>query len=134
MTTRDRCCAGVLRLVLVAACAALVGCSDCDLSVSTTTLPNGIVGVPYAANLSSHCGGDVWFTNDSLPPGINLNSDGELRGVPSVVGLFSFTVGVFDFGSGQTAYGGLALRVDRAEPTPTPTPIALDRRAAGAVP
>jgi hypothetical protein len=121
MTRVDRCCAELLRLVLAVVCAAMAGCSDCDLSVSTTTLPDGVVGMSYAANLSSHCGGDVWFTTNSLPPGINLNNEGELRGVPSVAGLFSFTVGVYDFGSGETAYGGLALRVDRVDATPRPT-------------
>ena len=115
MTTLDRCGAVVLRMVVVAAGAALAGCSDCDLSVSTTALPDGIVGVAYAANLDSDCGGDFWFTNDSLPPGINLNSDGDLRGVPSLAGVFTFTVGVYDFGSGQTAFGGLALRVRPAD-------------------
>jgi len=117
----DRCGTGLRALVFAVACAVLAGCSDCTLSVTTNTLPDAVVGVFYAANLHSHCGGDDWFTTDSLPPGISLNSDGELRGVPTVAGLFSFTVGVFDFSSGDTAFGGLSLRIDRAEATPSPT-------------
>ena len=121
MTTLPQHCTRWLHLVAAAALLGLAGCSNCSLGVSTTSVPDGVVGVPYAFNILSHCGGDVWFTNDTLPPGISLNEDGTLSGTPSFPGLFPFTVGVFDFGSGETAFGGLALRVDPAGPTPSPT-------------
>src|SRR5262245_46423490 len=112
-----------LRVVLLALCsAALAGC-DCALSINTSTLPDGVVGMSYAFNLDSDCGGDTWFiaTGSELPPGINLQSDGDLRGMPTREGDFQFTVGVFDFGSGDTAFAGLQLRVRRVPP-PTATP------------
>ena len=59
----------------------------------------------------------------SLPPGIGLQDDGHLAGVPTLVGLYTFTVGVFDYPSGATAYKGLSIIVGpAASPTPTPTP------------
>jgi len=110
--------------------ALLVGgpaCSDCSLSVSTTSLPNGTVGVRYFKELNSHCGGDAWFIQTGqLPPGIGLQDNGDLEGTPTMAGVFTFTVAVFDFGSGETAFKGLSLAVDEpagdATPTTTATP------------
>ena len=87
-------------------------CSDCDLSVETTVLPDAFVNTPYGFNLDSDCGGDAWFVQTGdLPPGIGLQENGDLEGVPTREGDFTFTVGVFDFGSNETAFGGLELRV-----------------------
>jgi hypothetical protein len=105
-------------VVLVAGLAApaaapLAGCSSCDLRIKTGALPNGVVGVFYDRQLNSECGGDVWFVDEgNLPPGIGLLNDGELRGVPTLAGTFTFTIGVFDFGSGDSASKGFALIVD----------------------
>jgi hypothetical protein len=107
--------------LFAAAAFGLAGCSDCDLEVTTTSLPDGFVGIGYAADLDSDCGGDQWFS-DGLPPGITMNFEGELRGVPSREGDFAFTVEVIDFNSGEAAFSGLAIRVRRAPPTPTNTP------------
>jgi hypothetical protein len=112
---------------LVAVSALLSGgpaCSDCSLSISTHSLPNGTVGVRYFAALNSQCGGDTWFIQTGeLPPGIGLQDNGDIQGTPTVAGLFTFTVGVFDFGSGETAFKGFSLEVDEpaGEPTPTST-------------
>ena len=52
----------LLRLALADALAGtLAACEDCTLSVTTTSLPSGIVGVSYFAGLDSHCGGDAWY-------------------------------------------------------------------------
>lgn len=112
----DRYSTLLLRLALLGVLAGwLPACSDCDLSVKTTSLPNGVVGVSYRAQLYSHCGGDIWFIQaGNLAPGIGLNDDGDLQGVPTRSGIYTFTVGVFDFGSGETAYQGLAIQVDPA--------------------
>jgi len=94
----------------------VVGCDNCDLEVATTSLPDAQVGVFYQQFLASACGGDVWFlSGGSLPPGIGLRDDGLLSGTPTLGGRFSFTVGVFDFGSNEQAFGGLVLPVDEAE-------------------
>jgi hypothetical protein len=95
---------------------------DCDLKIKTDVLPIGAVGFEYRFNLDSGCGGDDWFVNDgTLPPGIQLQSDGDLRGVPTVAGSFNFNVGVYDFGSDETAFKGFQITIAVA-PAPTPTP------------
>jgi hypothetical protein len=91
----------------------LGGCSDCSLSVSTKSLPAGVVGVRYFSELHSDCGGDVWFIQTGgLPPGIELQDNGDVQGTPTLAGVYTFTVGVFDFGSGETAYKGLSIAID----------------------
>lgn len=55
------------------------------------------------------------------PPGIQLQSDGDVRGIPTAIGAFNFTIGVFDFQRGDTAFKGFQLIVVPAVlPTPTP--------------
>lgn len=99
------------------------GCSDCDLRVSTRMLPDATVGVRYNVPLTSNCGGDAWFLQTgTLPPGIGLEDDGDLAGIPTTAGTFTFTVGVFDYPSGATAFKGFSLAVAPASPTPTATP------------
>jgi hypothetical protein len=91
----------------------LGACSDCSLSVSTKSLPDGTVGVRYFTELNSDCGGDVWFIQTGgLPPGIELQDNGDVQGTPTLAGVYTFTVGVFDFGSGETAYKGLSIAID----------------------
>jgi len=105
-----RLAAGALLAALLAG--ASPGCSDCDLQVSTAALPDGLIGASYKANLGSRCGGGFWFIQaGTLPPGIGLQEDGDLRGTPTVVGLYPFTVGVIDYGTDEIAYKGLAIEV-----------------------
>jgi len=86
-------------------------------------LPDAALGVRYTSSLSSNCGGDAWFLQTgSLPPGIGLQEDGDLAGVPTLIGIYTFTVGVVDFPTGATAYKGLSILVGQAPPTPSPTP------------
>ena len=104
------CLAHLALLVLITAAAP--ACEDCSLSVSTAALPDAMVGVRYFAELDSHCGGDTWFLQTGLlPPGIGLQDNGDVEGTPTTAGTYSFTVGVFDFGSGETAFKGLSIQV-----------------------
>ena len=68
------------------------------LSISTTALPAGIVGVSYSAPLAVTGGQSnlSWaITNGSLPTGLALNtSSGAINGTPTAAGSFTFTVGV----------------------------------------
>ncbi len=113
MTTLNRSTAWLVPLALLLTLSGgLPACSDCSLSVKTGSLPDGIVGMNYFSVLNSHCGGDVWFIQDgSLPPGIELQDNGDVQGIPTLAGTYIFTVGVFDFGSDETAYKGLSIRV-----------------------
>ena len=119
---QDRLC--VSAWAVAAALMLLVcGCDDCSLEITTHSVPNGVVGVPYSFELDSDCGGDTWFlASFDLPPGIGLQSDGDLEGVPSRAGVFSFTVGLVDYDSGEEAFQGYTLTVQPQVPTPFPTP------------
>jgi large repetitive protein len=75
--------------------------------ITTTSLPNGNLGVPYSQQLSAtssvtSCEGDAsitWFINSEggpgLPSGLTLNEDGSITGTPDTMGSFSFTVEAF---------------------------------------
>jgi putative Ig domain-containing protein len=90
----------------------VAACNDCDLKIGTDELPDGVVGVDYSARIDSDCGGDQFFFDEGhLPPGIEIQSDGDLRGTPIAAGTFTFTVGVVDFGSGDEAVKGFQIVV-----------------------
>ncbi len=92
------------------------GCG-CDLEITTSRLPDAMVNKSYNFELDSHCGGDTWFlSHGGLPPGIALQSNGDLEGVPTLPGVFNITVGVFDFDSGDEAFKGFTLTVQPAAP------------------
>jgi hypothetical protein len=94
--------------------AGVSGCSDCSLSVETNTLPDGTVDERYFAVLNSDCGGDFWFLETGqLPPGIGLQDNGDVEGIPSQPGAFSFVVGVIDYPSNDVAFKGLSITVER---------------------
>jgi hypothetical protein len=97
------------------------GCSDCELKITTDELPNATVGIEYRFNLDSNCGGDFWFTEDQLPPGISLQSDGDLLGTPITAGTFFFTVTVVDFDDNEETSRGFQLVIGPSTPTRTPT-------------
>lgn len=106
----------LLRIALGLSVLTLASCSDCTLAVATRSLPDATLGVNYFFELNSNCGGDDWFLQTgTLPPGIGLQENGDVKGVPTATGTFQFTVGVVDFDSGEVAYKGLSITVDAAE-------------------
>jgi large repetitive protein len=70
------------------------------LRITTTALPNGTEGRPYAASLVAvnNVGPTSWaITSGSLPAGLSLNtSTGVISGTPTVIGSSSFSVQVSD--------------------------------------
>ena len=76
------------------------GGSGEELSITTSSLPDGTVGVFYSALLAAD-GGKMPFTwsleNGSLPQGITLDAaTGALSGTPSTPGTSNFTIRVTD--------------------------------------
>jgi len=69
-------------------------------SVTTTTLPAGVVGYAYGATLqaSGGTGNLTWrIASGSLPAGLTLNAGtGKISGTPTVSGTSNFTVKVID--------------------------------------
>jgi hypothetical protein len=104
---------GVVLSLLILAVAPL-GCSDCSTEITTNTLPGGSVGVPYSFQIDSDCGGDFWYVSQgNLPPGIGLLDNGILRGTATNAGITTFTIGVIDTDSGDSAFKGFSLTIDR---------------------
>jgi hypothetical protein len=69
------------------------------VSISTNSLPNGAVGVPYTATLAVAGGFPpyVWSVQSgSLPPGLSMDADGNITGTPTTGGTFNFVILVVD--------------------------------------
>jgi hypothetical protein len=72
----------------------VAGVPGCSCEIETSHLPDGAVNMAYSARLetSSPCGDGVWaLASGTMPPGINLFSDGRVAGTPNTAGTFSFT-------------------------------------------
>jgi hypothetical protein len=69
------------------------------LTVSPSTLPNAEVGVPYSQTLVAAGGTAPYIfslSSGTLPPGLNLSTDGTLSGTITAAGTYNFTVTVVD--------------------------------------
>ncbi len=84
-----------------------------SLTIGTTSLPGGIVGVGYSQQLAA-AGGTTpyaWVVSSgTLPPGLSLSSTGVLSGTPTTAGSVTFTVRVTDAAS-RTDTQALTLTV-----------------------
>lgn len=85
------------------------GYQECPISVSTSSLPSGTVGVFYSQALTGvyTTGPATWaVASGSLPTGLSLNSsNGVISGTPTVSNNFTFTVRLTD-GNGEIATSG----------------------------
>ncbi|TVP43885.1 MAG: hypothetical protein EA350_12770 [Gemmatimonadales bacterium] len=74
-------------------------------TIQTTSLPPGVPGVPYAAQLVATGGSTATYswrvTDGALPGGLALTATGSLSGTPVALGGATFTVQVMD-GAGAT--------------------------------
>lgn len=94
--------------------------SPCEsLSVSTTSLPDGAVGIYYYSQLQAN-GCQTPFTwslapySSSLPPGLTLSSGGDLAGQCQNSGNYTFTVRVTDAAM-NTADRQLSLNISGSQ-------------------
>jgi hypothetical protein len=92
------------------------------LSVTTVSLPGGVIDSPYTGGPLAATGGDGSYTwtlasgSGPLPTGLTLNTDGTITGTPITdTGTFNFTVQV-DSGDGQTATAALSIEVTASDP------------------
>ncbi len=92
-----------------------------QLTITTTTLPNGSQNSPYNANLAAS-GGVTPYTwsisSGTLPTGLTLNSStGAITGTPRGAGVSNFTVKVTDSESpAQNATQPLSITINPAVP------------------
>jgi hypothetical protein len=77
--------------------------SQATLSISTAgSLPQGKVGEIYAQTLAASGGTSPYKwgrTGGQLPAGLNLDSNGQISGIPTAAGTFAFSVQVTDAAS-----------------------------------
>jgi hypothetical protein len=83
--------------------------------ITTTSLPDGTVGVPYDQTLSASGGVPPYsWSYDSLPPGLNLNSaTGEITGTPTAPGTTDVNFGIQDsLGTISDNYAEIPITID----------------------
>ncbi len=92
------------------------------LSVTTTDLPGGTVGVPYNATLTASGGTPSYrwsLASGALPNGLSLaSSTGVVSGTPTATGTFAFTVRVQD----QAGASATRLLTNTIEPALSTAP------------
>jgi hypothetical protein len=86
-------CAFILAVLF--ACIHATGChssSTARLTVTTTSLPNGVIGTLYVASLTATGGtpGYTWSqtSGGTMPGGVSLGSSGIFNGTPTTAGTF----------------------------------------------
>ncbi len=105
------------------------------VSVTTTSLPGGLVNTAYGPATLAAAGGltpYTWaVTAGSLPAGLNLSNTGGIAGTPATAGTSEFTATVTD-GAGQTASATLLITINAAFSITTPSvPIGQEGIAYG---
>jgi hypothetical protein len=106
------------------------------LALITTSVPGGTVNIAYSATLTAS-GGTLPYAwaidSGSLPPGLSLNTaSGVIAGAPTVTGIYTFTVRVYDSSTTvQTAARQFSLTIAALPAVATiwpgtATPVAAD--------
>ena len=106
------------------------------LTIITTSLPNGTVGVPYSRPVQATGGSGAlsWsIIAGALPAGLNLDgATGIIAGTPTAPGTSSFTVRAAD-AAGQSATQSLSITITAVPPPATPPDITTTTLPAGTV-
>ena len=86
----------------------------CPVSVTTTSLPDAMLGTRYSVPMLAVSGGIAPYnwsvSNRWLPPGLSLSPAGVIFGSPVLAGAFDFTVQAAD-SEGATATASLSITV-----------------------
>ncbi len=89
------------------------------ISIATTSLPAGAVGVAYSQIVTTSGGlgtaNSFSVSAGALPPSLSLNSvSGAITGTPTTAGSYTFTVSVFNSGSGVGANKQFTITISSA--------------------
>lgn len=74
------------------------------VDVTTTSLPNAILGIAYSQQLAA-TGGDgtyAWNATGALPAGLSFSGSGQVSGTPTALGTSSFSVTATSDGKSDT--------------------------------
>lgn len=94
-------------------------------TITTSALPNGTVDSSYSSALAALHGTQPYswtVIEGALPPGLSLSTSGQVQGVPTTVGLFTFTVQAVD-GAADSDTRTLSILVEDSNASPIFTPI-----------
>jgi hypothetical protein len=94
------------------------GAAPQPLTITTASLPDGVVGLAYSAALTASGGiaAYSWSISSGLPAGLTF-SNGRITGTPTTSGSFSFTVNVSDASNPQqTATKLLSINISATNP------------------
>jgi hypothetical protein len=106
-------------LAVLFACVQSTGCggsSTARLAVTTTSLPDGVVGTPYTAMLTATRGSPnyTWsqVSGGAMPGGVTLGSTGIFSGTPTAAGSFGpYIFNVTDSAGAVQASPGLTIKI-----------------------
>jgi len=102
--------------------------SATKLVISTSSLPDGVVGNSYSATLTADGGTTpyTWTLNSGeLPPGLGLGGGGLISGTPTAAGLYHFIVRVDGVGDFDTQEFSIYIDSDSNPDTLTITTTSL---------
>ena len=92
-------------------------------SITTTSLDGGAVGTAYNATLGASGENITWtwaaVTGSSLPPGLELSTNGVISGTPTSQGTSNFTVTASNNGGSDSEQ--LSITIEQAVDTTAPT-------------
>ena len=114
------------------------GAAPVALTISITSLPQGVVGAPYNGTLTIS-GGTAPYTwsvsSGQLPPGLSLSAaSGAISGTPTSAGNFSFGIKVIDSSASvQSATTTVSLPVVVATVAPPPLAITTSSIPTGSI-
>ncbi len=93
------------------------------LTITTSTLPNGQVGVGYSAQLTAVGGTPpVTWSGSGFPPGVSLSPSGGIGGTPTQAGTFKPSVTATD-SAGGTATQSFSITITPAQLTVSTTSL-----------
>ena len=102
--------------------------SATKLVISTSSLPDGVVGNSYSATLTADGGTTpyTWTLNSGeLPPGLGLGGGGLISGTPTAAGVYHFIVRVDGVGDFDTQEFSIYIDSDSNPDTLTITTTSL---------
>jgi len=87
--------------------------------ITTTSLPTGTVGEQYSKRLEAADYAEWSIASGSLPPGLELNSNGYIHGIPTTPNTYTFTVKATNVTGSETKQFSITIGAEQQAPTIT---------------